>query len=176
MNEIIKKNGITYGTYAAAVFVGLLVLIYVIDLSLFTKWYMGVFQFLAIIVLGILVVKKTKTDLNHFINFKDAFSVFFIMILIGLLAYTIVTILIFNVIDPSAKEVVSGLILEYTKDMMEKFNAPASDIKETLKEMKKNDTFSIANQLKGLVFSLLFNSILGLIIAAIFKSKSQENY
>ena len=89
---------------------------------------------------------------------------------------TIATILIFNVIDPSAKEVVSELILEYTKDMMEKFNAPASAIKETLKEMKKNDTFSVANQVKGLVFSLLFYSILGLIIAAIFKSKPQENY
>ena len=58
MNEIIKKNGITYGTYSAAVFVGLLVLMYVIDLNLFTKWYMGVFQFLAVIVLGILVVTK----------------------------------------------------------------------------------------------------------------------
>lgn len=176
MNEIIKKNGITYGIYAATVFVGMLVLMYLIDLNLFTKWYIGVFQFLVILVLGILVVKRSKTDLNNFISFKDAFTAFFVMIVIGLLANTLVSILIFNVIDPGAKEVIMEHLLVYTKEMLEKFNSPASVIKETLSEMKKQDNFSISKQATGFIFTLLFYSIIGLILAAIFKSKSQENY
>ncbi len=176
MNEIVKKNGITYGGYAAILFIGLLILMYVVDLSLFTKWYMGVIQFIGIIILGVLVVKKSKSDLNNFISFKDAFTSFFLMIVIALVAYTFVTFLLFNVIDPSAKEVVMEHLMQYSKEMMEKFNAPSSAIKEALKEMKKNDSFSLSNQALGLVMSILFYSIIGLIIAAIFKSKPQDNY
>jgi fumarate reductase subunit C len=176
MNEIIKKNGVTYGTYAATIFVSILVLMYLIDLSLFTKWYIGVFQFLAIIVLGVLVVKKSKADLNNFISFKDAFTAFFIMILVGLSAYTLTSILLFNVIDPEAKKIITEHFMQYTKEMMEGFNLPASEIKKALAEMKKQDNFSISKQSIGFIFSLLFYSVIGLIIATIFKSKSQDAY
>ena len=66
--------------------------------------------------------------------------------------------------------------MQYTKEFMESFNLPASEIKKALAEMKKQDSFSVYNLAKGFVFSLLFYSVIGLIIAAIFKSKSQENY
>lgn len=176
MNEIVKKNGITYGGYAAAIFVSLLIVMYVVDLSLFTKWYMGTFQFIAIITLGVLAVKKSKTEMSNFISFKDAFTTYFVMIVIGLVVYSLAIILLFNYIDPQAKEVVMEHFMQYTKEMLEKFNSPASVIKETLKEMKKNDSFSVSNQAISLVFSILFYSVIGLIIAAIFKSKPQDNY
>lgn len=176
MNEILKKNGITYGGFAALLFITLLVIMYVVDLSLFTKWYIGVCQFVGIIILGIMVVKKSKSEMGNIISFKEAFIPYFIMILIGLLAYTVVTFLIFNVIDPGAKEVVMEHLMEYTKDMLQKFNTPRSAINDALKEMKKNDSFSLSNQAMGLVFSILFYSVIGLIIAAIFKSKQEATY
>lgn len=174
MNEIVKKNGITYGVYTAGLFVGLLVLMYVIDLSLFTKWYMTVIQLIAIPVIGVFAVRNTKSELNNFISFKDAFTTYFIMILIGLTVSTLGTILLFNVIDPSAKEVITEHLMKTMKEMFEKFNMPSSEIKKALNEIKKQDSFSISNILTNLPFSIIGYSIIGLIIAAIFKSKSQE--
>ena len=56
--------------------------------------------------------------------------------------------------------------------MMEKFNAPTDTVNQAIKEMQKEDQFSIVQLLKGSIFSVLFSAVLGLILAAIFKSKS----
>ncbi len=40
--------------------------------------------------------------------------------------------------------------------------------------MQVKDTYSVFEQLKGSIFSIAFGSIIGLILAAIFKTKTQE--
>jgi Flp pilus assembly pilin Flp len=41
MNEIIKKNGIKFGVIAGAIAVLITAGIYIIDLKLFTAWWLG---------------------------------------------------------------------------------------------------------------------------------------
>jgi hypothetical protein len=176
MNEIIKKNGIQFGSYASITLIAILIIMYVIDLKLFSKPYMLFIQVIAIIILGVLVIKKSKSDLNNFISFKDAFTSYFIMIVIAILASTIVSIILFNFIDTEASAIVNEHIIRYVKDMLERFGTPASEVKEAIEEIKNDDLFSISNQLTGIFQSILGFSILGLILAAIFKSKPQDNY
>ena len=40
--------------------------------------------------------------------------------------------------------------------------------------MKESNQFDTMNQLKGMGFSLIFSAIVGLILAAIFKSKTVQ--
>jgi hypothetical protein len=54
--------------------------------------------------------------------------------------------------------------------MLEKFGTPTADINKAVAEIAKNDQFGVVQQLKGAVFSILFSSIFGLILAAIFKT------
>jgi hypothetical protein len=55
--------------------------------------------------------------------------------------------------------------------MLEKFNSPTSVINETIKKLEETEQFSTLELLKGSIFSIIFSSLLGLILAAFFKSK-----
>ncbi|HEX8270271.1 MAG TPA: DUF4199 domain-containing protein [Flavobacterium sp.] len=171
MNEIIKRNGITYGIVLGIFSMLVTTLIYVIDLSLFTSMWVGIVSLIIFLIIGIILLIKTKKDFNGIISFKEAFTTFFLAAAIGSTISVLYNILLFNVIDPEAKTIVNDMMIKYSVDMMEKFGAPASSINEAVAEMRKVDNYSPFSLLKGLMFSLVFSAILGLILALIFKSK-----
>ena len=69
MNEIIKKNGITYGIITGVVSALITTAIYSIDLNLFVKWWIGIVIFLVYIIIGIVLLSKTKKE--FFLNFHQ---------------------------------------------------------------------------------------------------------
>lgn len=175
MNEIIKKNGISYGIITGVVSALITTAIYSIDLNLFTKWWLGIMIFLVYIIIGIVLLSKTKKELKGVFSFKEAFTTYFIAAVIGTLISVGFNILLFNVIDPSAKDTLNDIIIKYTGEMMEKFGAPSAAINEALKKMQENNPYSTIELLKGAIYSIVGSSIFGLLLALIFKSKpSQE--
>lgn len=172
INEVIKKNGVTYGITLGIILALITATIYAIDLKLFVSGWIGGLTFVIYVVIGILLLTKTKKDINGFFSFKDAFTTFFITTIIALAISTLFSILLFNVIDPEAKTTISDLLIKYMAETLQKFGTPASAINEALAKMKENNPFSTIEQLKALIFSIVGYSILGLILAAFFKSKS----
>lgn len=175
MNEIIKKNGISYGIITGVVGALITTLIYSIDLKLFTAWWVTVLSISFYIVIAIILLSKTKKELGGIFPFKDAFTTYFISAVIGILISVAFNIILFNFIDPSAKDSIKEISIKYAVEMMEKFNTPSSTINEAVKKLQENDQFSIIELLKGSVFSIIFSALFGLLLALIFKSKpSQE--
>jgi cbb3-type cytochrome oxidase subunit 3 len=174
MNEIIKKNGVLFGVITGLVSALITTLIYSIDLKLFTAWWVTVLSFCFYIVIAIVLLSKTKKELLGVFPFKDAFTTYFISAAIGILISVVFNILLFNVIDPSAKESVKEISIKYAVEMMEKFNTPASTINEAIKKLQENDQFSIIELLKGSAFSIVFSALFGLLLALVFKSKSSQ--
>ncbi len=174
INEIVKKNGITFGVIIGIVSSLITATIYAVDLNLFTEWWIGVLSILTYLVLGIVLLVKTRKELKGVFSFKDAFTTYFIATVIGILISVLFNILLFNVVDPSAKETVNELIIKYTMNMMQKLGAPSSSINEAMTKMRENDPYSPIELLKGSLFSIGFSSIFGLILAAFFKSKSTQ--
>jgi hypothetical protein len=175
MNEIIKKNGITFGVITGLVAILLTTTMYIVDLKLFTTWWIGVLSILIYIGIGIYLLLKTKKELNGVFPFKEAFTTYFISAVIGTLISVAFNIVLFNFIDPSAKETIKELTIKFAVEMMQKFNAPAEAVNQAIKDMQANDQFSIVELLKGSIFSIAFSALFGLILAAIFKSKSNQN-
>jgi hypothetical protein len=175
MNEIIKKNGISYGIITGVVSALITTLIYSIDLKLFTSMWVGFASIAIYITIGVVLLSKTKKELKGVFPFKDAFTTYFISAVVGILISVVFNIILFNFIDPSAKESIKELSIKYAVEMMEKFNTPSSAINEAVKKLQENDQFSIIELLKGSVFSIVFSALFGLLLALIFKSKpSQE--
>jgi hypothetical protein len=175
MNEIIKKNGITYGVISGIVSVLITTILYSIDLSLMIKWWVGILVITISIIISVLLLSKTKKELKGILSFKEAFTTYFICSVIGILISVIFNIILFNYIDPSAKETINELIMTFTKEIMQKMGAPAAETNKALKELATKDTYSVFEQLKGSIFSIAFSAIFGLILAAIFKTKTPEN-
>jgi len=175
MNEIIKKNGITFGILIGIFSILVTTLIYVIDLNLFVNIWLGLTIILIYIIIGVVVVAKTKKQLNNQITFKEAFTVYFIAAVIGGLLSTLFQILLFNVIDPVAKDTIQELSIKYTTETMEKFNAPSASINETIEQMQSVDNYSPASLLKGFAFGLIISAIYSALLGLIFKSKTDYN-
>jgi hypothetical protein len=175
MNKIIKKNGIMFGTVIGLISVLTTTLIYSIDLKLFTSWWIGLLNILIYITISIYLLVKTKKDLKGIFPFKDAFTTYFISVVIGILISVTFNIILFNFVDPAAKDTIKELTIKFAVEMMQKFNTPTEAVNQAIKDMQANDQFSIGQLIKGGVFSILFSSIFGLILAAIFKSKSTQS-
>ncbi|HQE33664.1 MAG TPA: DUF4199 domain-containing protein [Flavobacterium alvei] len=175
MNEIIKKNGISFGIITGVVSALLTTAIYSIDLNLFTKWWLGILMIIVYIIIGIVLLSKTKKELKGIFSFKEAFTTYFISAVIGILISVAFNILLFNVIDPSVKDTLNEIVIKYTAETMQKFGAPSAAINEAIKKMQENNPYSTIELLKGCVFSIVGSSLFGLLLALIFKSKpSQE--
>ena len=174
INEIIKRNGITFGVVTGILSALITATIYAVDLNLFVSWWVGIVSILIYLVLEIVLLSKTKKELKGIFVFKDAFTTYFICAVIAILIGTAFNILLFNVIDPSAQDTLKEITIKNAVAMMQKFNSPAAAINEMIAKMKENNPYSVLQLLKGSVFSIVFSSIIGLIMAAFFKSKSQE--
>jgi hypothetical protein len=174
INEIIKRNGITFGVLTGILSALITASIYAIDLNFFVSWWVGVLSIMIYLVLGIVLLTKTKKELKGIFPFKEAFTTYFICAVIAILIGTAFNILLFNVIDPSAQDTLKEITLKNTIAMMEKFNSPPAAINDVISKMKDSNPFSTIELLKGSVSSIVFSSIFGLLMAAFFKSKSQE--
>ncbi len=175
MNEIIKKNGVSYGIITGVVSALITTSIYSIDINLFTAWWVTVLNILFYITIGAVLLSKTKKELKGIFSFKDAFTTYFISAVVGILISVVFNIILFNFIDPSAKESIKEVSIKYAVEMMEKFNTPSSAINDTIKKMQESDPYSPIELLKGSAFAIIFSALFGLLLALIFKSKpSQE--
>ena len=172
MNSIFKKNGINFGLIMGIFSILVTTLIYAIDISLFVSPWIGITSIVIYLILGVWVVSKTKKELNKSITFKEAFTVYFLAAAIGATLSVAFNIILFNYIDPAAKDTIRQLTIDYTVDMLKKFSTPTAAIKETVEKLQESDNYSLANQLKGLVFSFVFSAVFGAILALIFKNKT----
>jgi hypothetical protein len=175
MNEIIKKNGVTYGAILGLISIASTTLIYITDIKLFMSWWIGGISLILNIVIGIFLVSNTKKQLNNTISFKDAFSVYFIAGVLGSTVSALFNYFLFNFIDPQAKETLKEMTIKYTVEMMEKFGTPKEVLNQTIAELQKADNYSLENIFMGLLFVYLIVAIFGLILAAIFKSQSPSS-
>ncbi|MGL5112087.1 MAG: DUF4199 domain-containing protein [Flavobacterium sp.] len=176
INEIIKKNGVTFGVVIGVLSSILTTAIYAIDLNLFIKPWIGLVSMGVYLIIGIVLLAKTKKEIQTEYSFKDAFTTYFIAAVVGILISTLFNIVLWNFIDPTAKETLNELTIKYTISLMQKFGTPASAINEAIKSMKESSPYDIDSLLKGMITTIVFSSVFGLLMAAFFKTRktSQE--
>ena len=174
MEKSLKSIATNYGLYLGVLLALITVLAYAINIELLTSMWLGIIILIAIVVFGIISVAKVKHAQSGFASFKQAFTGYFITVLIGLLISTFVSFLLFNVVDTEAAEVLKEKTIETTVEMMEGFNAPTDKIDETIEQIESQNQYSIGNIAKGLAGYLVFFSIIGLIVAAAMKKSNPD--
>ncbi|WP_179352511.1 DUF4199 domain-containing protein [Winogradskyella vidalii] len=174
MEKKLRSSAIQFGLYIALILSGFTIVAYAINIALLTKWWINIALFIAILIIGIVSISKSKQLLEGFISFKQAFTTWFTTIVVGILISTAVNILLFNVIDPSAAEAVKQATIETSVAMMENFGAPQSEIEKAIVLMEEQNQFAVGNLLKSVAWQLLFYAVIGLIIAAIMKKNNPE--
>lgn len=174
MEKSLRSSAVQYGLYIGLILSAVTIVAYAVDLELLTKWWLGIVLFLVIIVIGIVSTAKARSLLNGFISFKQAFTAWFTTIVVGILISTVVNILLFNVIDPEAAEIIKQNTIEATVSMMENFGTPQEAIDQAVIEIENTNQFAVGNLLKSLAWQFLFYAVIGLIVALIMKKKDPD--
>jgi len=175
MEKSLKESALNLGLYLGLFLAAITVISYAAYLELLTKWWLGIIIFVVIIVFGTLSASKSKTLNGGFLDFKSAFSSYFITVAVGLVISTLVSVVLFNFIDPDAALVLKEKTIEASVAMMKSFNAPASEISKAVDAMEaQKNQFALGQQLQSTAIFLIIQAIIGLIVAAIVK-KNPEN-
>lgn len=175
MEKTIKSIAANFGLYLGLALSAITVFSYAVSLEFLTKWYAWILLLILPIIFGIISISKSKYALNGFISFKSAFTSYFLTILIGISISTIVSVLIFNVIDPDAAIQLKEKMIEGVANFMRGLGAPENQVVEAVEEMRNQpNNFSFSALIQEFVKNLLVFSVIGLIIALIMK-KADDN-
>jgi hypothetical protein len=174
MTNQIKKNGTNFGIILGVISILITTILYAVNLELMVSIWVGIVIFVLNIIIGIVAVTKTKKKLGGFISFKEAFSTFFITMAVGSIIGILFSFILFNVIDPGAKETVMELVVEKSVGWMQSAGLKSEDIRKSVEDMRNSDNFGAFSQLKSYVGGLVLYSIIGLIVAAAFKNATKE--
>ena len=128
---------------------------------------------IAIIVFGTYSIIQSKKENSGFISFSEAFKSYFITISLGYLIGSIVTILVFVIIDPEAAKVLDDEMLIMSKEMLEGFGLSKEMIAISLEEASKKSNFSLSSISLQYVMNIAFFSLIGLLISLITKKENK---
>lgn len=167
INEVIKKNGITFGLIIGIVACLSQTFVYVGGSAVYKSSLFGIIIWLLYWAIRIFQVITTKKQLGNIINFKDSFTTLLISTSIGILISITFNYVLYNFIAPEFKPELNNFM---NSKQLELFKAMGKSSSE-LNELLRNDNFSITNLIKGGLFSIVISSIFNLIISAIIKSK-----
>ena len=174
MEPTTKSSVINNVLYLGGILSLITVLVYAVNLDLFTEWWLGILLFVLVFVYGIVSAVKSRTILGGFISFKQAFTSYFVTIAIGTLISTVLGIVIFTIIDPEAATYLNEQILVVTKQTMQRFGMPEEAMQAALEEASQKNNFSLGMQSQGFVFRLAFYAVIGLIVALIVKKTDNK--
>jgi len=170
METSTKSSAINYGLYLGGILALVTILGYALYLDLLTKWWLGIIFFILIIAFGIFSSLKSKKMQGGFISFKEAFSGYFITVAVGILISMVISIAIFNFVDPEAAIALKEKTIEASVQMMRSFNAPEEAVATAVEQMEaQKNQFSIAPQLQSNAIFLIIQAVIGLIVALIVK-------
>ncbi len=185
MNAIIKQNGVNFGLILGFLLALVTLLGYAVNSDILVSTWSLVYVFLIIIIIGIIAIAYSKKGLGGFINFKQGFTTYFIMLVIGVFISVLVNFLIFNVVDTDFQEVMKQKTIEKVENQrdwaagkMIDAGSSESDIEEMEKKMddaiekvKTENQYGIGKQVQGFFTFTAFFSIFGLLLALILKRK-----
>ena len=179
MNEIIKKNGITFGIILGIIGFFSNLTVYLLGGiskdNLLISSLIQILFWLAYLITRIIQCNNTKKQMNGFATFKELFTTLTITILIGILVSQLFTFLLNNYLDVEYGKMMNEFMNEKqveAKIAMKSFTKVTS---QDIEEIKKTDNFSLKNITQGSLATFLISSVMNLILAAIFKSKTPEH-
>ncbi|MCC9041308.1 DUF4199 domain-containing protein [Myroides sp. M-43] len=173
MKNQLNKVGVTFGIILAVYYLLFNCIIFFTDKTLFANTFAGFFNIGIMVILGVVTIYTARKKAGGYVTFREAFTPYFIAIVIGITANYLIYNILFNIVDPSAKDVLNNALYDMLVKTLDGSGLPLEQINEQLEKAREIQQFAPKSQLFLWAGSILRNSILGILLAAIFKNKSE---
>lgn len=171
------KNAVKSGIYVGVFGIIINLIVYVIDPTLFIKWWFGIG--LLVINLGLVIYfgLQYRKEEEGYLTFKEGFLHGFVLLLISGFIGILFSALLYNVIDPELPEILTDATIEQTRTMLENFGTPSDAMDEALEKVREDspNSYTFGGLLKGYGILIIFYLIISLITGAIVK-KSEPDF
>lgn len=172
MDKQARKYALNLGLYLGLALIIITTLSYVVDLSLLASWWVGLLILAVLFGFALYSCYSTR-KIFDFPSFKNVFTSYTITVAVGLAISTTFTIILFNVIDPEAAEIIKEQSIAQAERMMKQFNTPQSEIDKALTAARNSESsFSLSSQIQGYFIYLTVMLVLGLLAALLFKKNN----
>ncbi len=170
-----RKQALNFGLYMGLSLIVVAAVCYVINVGLLANFWVGLLNLLIVFAFAIFSCYATRKIMG-FPNFKEVFTSYTITVALGLAISTLFTIILFNLIDPGAAEIIKEQSIVEMQSIMERFNAPQTEIdKAILQAQNADNNFSIGSQAQSYFIFLAIMLLLGLFAALLFRKKDPSN-
>ncbi len=177
MNQSVIKNGLIYGVVAGLFWSACTFLAWVSGIKVMVSFqWIGTFLpiIFLIFLLGAFNLRKKQSNI---LPFKNALQFAFVGYVVYELINAVTVYILFNLIDPTLTEQILEKSLEKIQTFMESKGVPSSEIESAMeKATKEKPKTSLREIFVGLGFSLIWNFVKSLIIAAIAKKEPQPSF
>jgi hypothetical protein len=175
-NFSVAHHALRWGVIIGVIGLLIGIIFYVIDVGMWGNWKIGIVMLLVTLGLVIYAGLQCRRDVGGFLSFKDGWLHGFIVFAIAGFISTLFQIVMFNVIDPGAVDIIVEKTVENTIGMMESFGAPEDQMDEALERTEEQviKRFTVGGALQGFGWALVFYAVLALITGAISMKKNKE--
>lgn len=170
------NNAARSGVLVGVISIVVALLIYIIDATLFIKWWLG----LSLLVINLGLISyfgiQYRKEIGGFMSFGEAFKYSILVFIVAGFLGTFFNVILFNVIDPELPELLTDASVEQTEKMLNSFGTPDDAKDEALQKVKEDTpaSFTPLGQLKNFGIAIILYAIFSLITAAIIKRKEPE--
>ena len=173
MNPIVKKNGLFIGLFLGLIHILITCYLYFSsDLNAFTDLKIGMFKIFISIVFGIIAILVVKYKMNNLIGFKDAFTSYFIVNFVSSVISFAFFFVLFNYFASDVKkESIKKSMIEFQVKTMKQNNATVIEIEKVKQSFESFNPFSFLQGFNSTLKYLLRDSLIGLLVALIFRNQ-----
>ncbi|SFB22693.1 Protein of unknown function [Flavobacterium swingsii] len=173
MNPIIKKNGFILGIILGIINILITCYLYFsTNLHTFTDLRIGMFKIIIGVILGIITIVMVKMKTGGLITFREAFSAYFTTILTSSIMSFIFFFLFFSSFATDLKkESIKKDMIEFQVKTMKQNGSTDLEIENVKKSYETFNPFSFIEGFSSSIKYLLRDSIIGLLVALIFRNK-----
>jgi hypothetical protein len=133
--------------------------------------YLGYIIMIGLAATAALVQKKAN---GGYLEFAEAVKICFTVFVIALIAQTLFTWLLLNVIDTHFKMVLKEAVIKKMQEVYTQFGISQDKIDKGIAEEQTIDHYSLKEMSMGFAFSCIVHFIIALVIAAIVKKKKTD--
>lgn len=171
MKEVLKQHILKNGTVLGLILVAITLTTYLLGAEYATNYIISFGTLLVSIIYPIYHTRKLRTSQGGFISFKDAFtSCTGILIAAGFINI-FVSIVLYNIIDPGYAMEMIDAVVNKTVAQFEQLGMDDAQIEEMIKQIEESTDFSPLALLKSYIFSIIFYTVFGLVVAAFTKKE-----
>jgi len=172
MKEELKQHILKNGTTLGAILVAITLTTYLLGAEYATNYVISISTLLITIIFPIYQTRMLRSSQDGYITFKEAFtSCTGILVAAGFINI-FVSIVLYNIIDPGYAIELVDSIVNKTVTQFEQLGMEDSQIEEMISQIEQNTDFSPLALFKSYIFSIVFYTVFGLIVAA-FTKKDQ---